>query len=60
MADDMKLIDQMEDIRKKNNTNWMDIVRLAMRLDPVETKKLIAQIVEHDKQIANVLEDLSQ
>ena len=60
MADDMKLIDDMENIRKKNNTNWMDIVRLAMRLDPVETKKLIAQIVEHDRKIANVLEELSE
>jgi hypothetical protein len=57
---DAILIDEMENIRRKNNTNWMDIVRLAIKLDPVETKKLIAQIVENDRKIANVLEDLSK
>ncbi len=57
---DNDLIDKMEQIRANNNRNWMDIVRLAIKLDPVETKKIIGEIVEHDRKIANVLEELSK
>lgn len=57
---DNDLIDKMEQIRANNNRNWMDIVRLAIKLDPVETKKIIGEIVEHDRKIAGVLEELSK
>lgn len=57
---DNDLIDKMEQIRANNNRNWMDIVRLAIKLDPVETKKIIGEIVEHDRKIAGVLEQIAQ
>ena len=30
----LKIIDKIEKIRSKNNVNWMDILRLAFKLDP--------------------------
>lgn len=57
---DSELINKMEQIRANNNRNWMDIVRLAIKLDPIETKKIIGEIVEHDRKIANVLEELAK
>ncbi|MBP9777792.1 MAG: hypothetical protein KBD25_01255 [Rickettsiaceae bacterium] len=57
---DSELIDKMEQIRSNNNRNWMDLVRLAIKLDPITTKSIIKEIVEHDRKIAGVLEELSQ
>ena len=31
MLTDMEIIDKIQDIRSKNNVNWMDILRLAFR-----------------------------
>ena len=36
----LKIIKQIEKIRSKNNVNWMNILRLAFKLDPVNAKKL--------------------
>jgi sialic acid synthase SpsE len=38
------IIKKIENLRKKNNINWMDILRLAMKHDPKETKKNIKVI----------------
>ena len=54
------LITQMENIRTKNNVNWMDLVRLAFELDPTRSKEIIKQIVNNDKAIASVLEKLAE
>ncbi len=54
------LIDKMELIRANNNKNWMDLVRLAMDLNPIKTKEILKGIVEHDRKIAGILEELSK
>ena len=33
----LKVIDQIESIRKKNNKNWMDILRIAFKFAPEKT-----------------------
>ena len=35
----LKIINQIEKIRSKNNVNWMNILRLAFKLDPQRQKK---------------------
>ena len=35
----LKIIDQIEKIRSKNNVNWMDVLRLAFKLDAQSSKK---------------------
>ena len=36
----IKLVNKIEKIRSKNNKNWMDIVRLSLRLDFKETSRI--------------------
>ena len=36
----LKVIDQIEKIRSKNNTNWMDLLRLAYKKAPKESNTL--------------------
>jgi hypothetical protein len=35
----LKIIDQIEKIRSKNYVNWMNVLRLAFKLDANQTKK---------------------
>ena len=47
------IIKKIENLRKKNNINWMDILRLAMKHAPDETKKILKNINSYDKKISN-------
>ncbi len=40
----LKIIDQIEKVRKKNNVNWMDILRVAYLSNPKKTAGIIAKI----------------
>ncbi len=51
-------IDKIECIRANNNRNWMDILRLAYRMNPATTKSVIKEIIAHDKQITTELEKI--
>ena len=55
----LKIIKQIEKIRSKNNVNWMDILRLAFKLDPINAKKIMKKINYDDKKISNLLNKLS-
>jgi len=55
----LKIIKQIEKIRSKNNVNWMNILRLAFKLDPVNAKKIMKKINYDDKKISNLLNKLS-
>ncbi len=46
-----KLISQIQQIRKKNNVNWMDILRIAFESSPERTKKVFKNIFTDDKNI---------
>ena len=35
----LEIISQIENIRKKNNINWMDILRIAFKYNPKATAK---------------------
>lgn len=51
----IKIIDQIEKIRSKNNINWMNIMRLSFELDPIRAKKIMKKINYDDKKISNLL-----
>ena len=40
----LNLINQIQKIRKKNNVNWMDMLRLAFKHDPKNASKIIKLI----------------
>lgn len=56
----LKIINQIEKIRTKNNINWMDLLRLAFKYSPEEAKKLVKKINLSDNKISNLFEKLSK
>ena len=52
------IIGKIEKVRSKNNTNWMDILRLAFKYAPIEAKRLVKKINKDDKKISNLLKKL--
>ena len=49
-----KIIDQIENVRKKNNTNWMNILRIAFKYAPKETSRIFSLINKKDKSISKL------
>ena len=56
----LKIIDQIEKVRSKNNVNWMNVLRLAFKLDANQAKKIMKKINYDDKKISNLLNLLSK
>ena len=55
-----KIFNDIEKLRSKNNKNWVDILRLAFKHSPSEAKKIFKQIVNKDKQLIKLAEDLQR
>ena len=47
-----------EGVRKKNNTNWMDILRVAFKFSPNETAKIMSKIYKEDSKISKLSKKL--
>jgi len=43
-----KIIDKIENTRKKNNVNWMDLLRLAFESSPTKAAKILSKIYKED------------
>ena len=56
----LKIIDKIEKIRSKNNVNWMNVLRLAFKLDPSSAKKIMKKINYDDKKISKLLSSLGK
>jgi hypothetical protein len=56
----LSTISQIEKIRSKNNVNWMNILRLAFKLDPVSARKIMKKINYDDKKISKLLTKLGK
>lgn len=48
----LKIIDQIEKVRIKNNLNWMNILRIAFKKDPKAAQKCFRKINQQDKIIS--------
>jgi hypothetical protein len=55
----LKIIDEVERVRTRNNVNWMDVLRLAFRHAPDEARVLMKKINEEDGEISELLKRLS-
>jgi hypothetical protein len=40
----LQIISQIENIRKKNNVNWMNILRIAFKYNPKAAAKIMSKI----------------
>lgn len=55
----LKIINDIQKIRSKNNGNWMDILRIAFKHSPEEAAKSMARIYEDDQKISKLAKKLS-
>ncbi len=53
-----KLINQIQQIRKKNNVNWMDMLRLAFKHDPKNASKIMANIYVDDQRVSKIVKKI--
>ena len=49
-----KIIREIEKTRSKNNKNWMDLLRLALKLDHKSTSKILSEIYKDDQRISKL------
>ena len=57
---DLEIIDEIEHIRAKNNTHWMDAVRLCFELDPVQARRIFRSIKDCDARINELTRELAE
>jgi Na+/serine symporter len=55
-----KLINQISNARKKNNINWMNLLKLAMKFAPNEAKKILKDINKQDQKISKLVSRISK
>jgi hypothetical protein len=52
------IIDKIENTRKKNNNNWMNIVRLAINIAPEKVIKIMKKIDKNDNRISSLFKKM--
>ena len=55
-----KLIIQISNARKKNNTNWMSLLRLAIQYAPNKAKRILKDINKQDQKISKLVSKISK
>jgi hypothetical protein len=56
----LKIIDEVESVRTRNNVNWMDVLRLAFRYAPEEARALMKKINQEDDRVSALLKQLAE
>jgi len=56
----LKLIDAIEQVRTKNNVNWMNLLRVALRANPEGTLELVREINTKDNEISELFAKLGE
>jgi hypothetical protein len=52
------LVNKIQNIRSKNNKNWMDLLKLSLKLDINTTSKILKDIVLSDRKISQIAEKI--
>ena len=55
----LKIINQIEKVRKTNNVNWMNLLRIGFTYAPNKTKKTLSKIYSDDVKISKLLKKLN-
>ena len=53
----LKLINKIQNIRKKNNVNWMDVLRLAFKHDPKNAAKIMSNVYTDDQRVSSIVKN---
>ena len=54
------LINKITDARKKNNINWMNLLKVAIKHAPKQSKKILKNIKKQDKKISKLLKQITK
>ena len=54
------IINLIEKTRSKNNKNWMDLLRIALKYAPKESSSVLKKINTNDKKISQLLNKMLQ
>lgn len=54
------IVNQIEKTRSKNNKNWMDLLRIAIKYSPKEANVVLKKINTNDKKISVLFNKLSK
>tara|TARA_B110000977_G_scaffold175638_1_gene230551 strand:- start:33510 stop:33695 length:186 start_codon:yes stop_codon:yes gene_type:complete len=54
------IVDSIETTRSKNNKNWMDLLRIALKHCPKDSLKVLKKINKNDKKISKLFSQLSK
>lgn len=57
---DKDIINDIQDIRAKNNTHWMDLVKLAFEVAPSESRDIFKKIKYCDERVNELLKELAE
>ncbi|WP_423062741.1 formyltransferase family protein [Candidiatus Paracoxiella cheracis] len=60
VKNDLAIIDAIEQARRGNNVNWMDLLRIGVRHAPKETKSILSKINNTDNEISNFFSQLCE
>jgi len=60
MRSDEEIINEIQEIREKNNTHWMDIVKLAFEVSPVKSREIFKKIKDCDEKVNELLKELAE
>jgi hypothetical protein len=55
-----KIFDKIENVRKKNNKNWMNILRVAYDSNPKKTILILNNILTKDTQLIKLASQLKK
>ena len=56
----LKIIDEIQKVRTKNNINWMDILRIAFEGNPEKALRSMKKINSQDSQISRLMKKLTR
>ena len=56
----IKIINEIERVRKKNNKNWMEILRISFKYAPKQTAKVFSAIYKEDRKLKNLAKKLTK
>ncbi len=55
-----KIIAKIALARKKNNINWMNLLKISIKYAPSQSKKILRDINSQDKRISQLLEKITK
>ena len=55
----INIVNEIQKVRSRNNKNWMNILKVAIKYAPDETKKIMKKINSDDKKISNLVSKLT-